>query len=327
MRGVARALSLILTLAAVPGPLRAQSAIVAVERENFRAAPEGVVVAELLEGTRLFLGETRGRWREATLEAWIWAPSVRADSRAGHDLAVSAESGENLRATPNGRRVGRARTGMLLRRLGEEGGWVRVRRTGWIWGPSIRVVTEAPEPEAPREPEVREPTREFLPAGEDALLRTAPGGDTLARVQPGVAVEVLAREGDWARVRVEGWTHAASLGTDTTDGGVLTDVTPETLQAEPGLYRGRLLEWTIQFIALREAEPFRTDFLTGERFILARAPGDDAGFVYLAVPRELLPEVQTLTPLQRVRVVGRVRSARSSLTGAPVLELIEITGR
>lgn len=327
MRGLARPFGLTLALAVLPAALGAQSAIVGVEEENFRAAPNGVVLAELLEGTPLAVGDTRGRWREATLEAWIWAPSVRADSRDGHDLVVSAEDGENLRAEPNGRRLGRARTGMLLDRLETEGRWIRVRRVGWIWEPSIRVAMEAPEPSDPPEPEAREPTREFLPAGPDAVVRTAPGGDTLARLHPGTDVEVLARDGDWARVRVEGWTFAASLGTDTTDGGVLTDVTLAALQADPARYRGRLLEWTVQFIALREAEPFRTDFLAGEHFILARSPGDDVGFVYLAVPGDLLAEVETLTPLQRVRVVGRVRSARSSLTGAPVLELVEITGR
>lgn len=108
---------------------------------------------------------------------------------------------------------------------------------------------------------------------------------------------------------------------------MLTGVTREELQAEPGQYRGRRLQWTLQFIALQEAERFRTDLLPGERFVLARGPGDDAGFVYLAVPDELVENVETLTPLQRFRVVGRVRNVESPLTGAPVLDLIEITGR
>lgn len=316
----------ILALAVVPAMVRAQDAVVAVDQENFRVAPNGVVLAELVEGARVTLGDAQGRWREATLDAWIWAPSVRADSRAGHNLAVATEDGENLRATPNGRRVGHARNGMLLDRVEEEGRWVHVRRTGWIWGPSIRVAEPA-TPGPPPEPETRAPSREFSTAGVDAVIRTSPGGDTLARVQPGADVEVLGRDGDWARVRVEGWTFAASLGADTTTPGILTDVTRADLQATPERFRGRLLEWTIQFIALREAEQFRTDFLPGEQFILARGPGDDAGFVYVAVPDELLDQVRTLTPLQRIRVLGRVRSVESPLTGAPVLVLLEITGR
>ncbi|MFW6206210.1 MAG: hypothetical protein ACOC5I_03155, partial [Gemmatimonadota bacterium] len=247
---------------------------------------------------------------------------VRADDRDGHDLAVAAEDGENLRASPNGRRLGRARTGMLLDRVETRDNWIRVRRTAWIWEPSVRL-GGTDDTAAARSGSGT--TREFTDAGLNAVVRTSPTGDTLAQLQPGASVEVLEREGDWVRVRVEGWTFAASLGADTA--GVLTDVDRETLQAEPDGYRGRLLEWTIQFIAVREAEPFRTDFLPGEPFILARGPGDDAGFVYLAVPRALLSQVNSLSPLQRIRVLGRVRSAESALTGAPVLDLVEITGR
>ncbi|MDX1674495.1 MAG: hypothetical protein R3314_06875 [Longimicrobiales bacterium] len=309
-----------------PFGVGAQSAVVAVEQENFRAAPNGVVVAELLEGTTLVPGDTEGRWREATLEAWIWAPSVRPDTRDGHDLSVSASGGENLRVTPNGRRVGRAREGMLLDRVEERGDWIRVRRTAWIWEPSLRL-TAPPDPVLSGELEVREPTREFLEVGSDVVVRAAPSGDTVARLQPGASVEVVARDGDWARVRIEGWTFAASLAREAANAGVLEDVDREALQAEPDRFRGRMVEWTVQFIALREAEEFRSDFVPGERFILARGPGDDAGFVYLAVPEELVGEVRTLAPLQRVRVVGRVRSVESPLTGAPVLELVEIVGR
>jgi len=144
---------------------------------------------------------------------------------------------------------------------------------------------------------------------------------------PDIGRPVLARDGDWVRVRLEGWAFAASLGTDSAAPGVLRGVTREELQAEPDLYRGRLVEWTVQFIALREAEQFRTDFLPGERFILSRGPGEDPGFVYVAVPEELRAEVASLSPLQRIRVLGRIRSAESPLTGAPVLDLLEITGR
>ncbi len=323
MRALAR-LFPILALAAAPTLGGAQNAIVGVEEENFRAAPNGVILAELLEGARLVLGEAEGRWREATLEAWIWAPSVRSDARA--DLAVSAEDGENLRATPNGRRIGRARTGMLLYRVEEQGRWIRVRRTGWIWGPSIRV-TAPPRPVPPPEPELQAPQREFATVAGDAVIRTSPGGDTLARLRTDADVEVLDRDGDWVRVRVEGWTFAASLGSDTVSTGVLRDIGRDTLQAHPDRFRGSRVVWTVQFIALRQAEQFRTDFLPGEQFILARGPGDDPGFVYLAVPGELAAEVQSLTPLQRIRVVGRVRSVESPLTGAPVLDLLEITGR
>lgn len=330
-----RIAALALALAGVPASAGAQSALVAADRENFRAIPEGRVVAELLEGTPLVLGESSGRWREATLEAWIWAASVRATDRGGHDLVVTPEDGENLRAAPNGRRLGRASPGMLLDRVEERDGWLRVRRTAWIWEPSVRVATPASGDGAPAPPagggatpSRRVAERQFAVVSDAAVIRNSPGGDTLARIQPGASVEVLARDGSWTRVRVEGWTFSASLAAgDSGRSAIAGDTAWAAMQEDPERYRGRLVEWSLQFIALQEAERFRTEFVEGEPFILARGPTEDAGFVYLAVPPERVAEVSTLAPLQRIRVLARVRTARSALTGAPVLELLEITGR
>jgi hypothetical protein len=49
-------------------------------------------------------------------------------------------------------------------------------------------------------------------------------------------------------------------------------------------------------------------------------------FIYVAVPPERLAQVSGLLPLEQIRVVGRVRTGASPLTGGPVLELIEIQG-
>ncbi len=164
--------------------------------------------------------------------------------------------------------------------------------------------------------------------GDAAILHARPGGDTLGRLPAGSTVEVLAREGEWSRVRIEGWTLSAALaGADNDSGPVLTGVSRDSLEASPESYRGRLVEWTVQFIAIQEAERFRTDLRLGEPFMLTRGPGDDPGFVYVAVPPEHRAAVDRLSPLQRIRILGRIRTARSSLTGAPVLDLLEITGR
>ena len=337
---------------ALPAAALAQTATVAVDRENLRAVARGTVIAELDQGTRLTLGNRWERWREATLVAWIWAPSVETDDVQAYDLKVSAPDGENLRASPNGRRLGRARPGMRLEEVERRDDWVRVRRTGWIWEPSLRLPGQAgadpaetePRPDASAAdsataravqatadttaappPAARGGEREFVALGARALVVLgAPGGDTLARVQPRGTVEVLAREGDWTRVRVEGWALSGALTADTLGGGVLRDITVAELQEEPERVRGRMVEWTVQFIALQHAERFRTDFLEGEPFILARGPGDDAGFVYVAVPPEREAEVAALSALQRVRVVGTVRTARSRLTDAPVIDLLRI---
>jgi hypothetical protein len=308
----------------------AQAGRVTAERENFRATPQGTVLAEILRGTELRLGPAQDRWREVTLEGWIWSGSVRAENRDGHDLIVSAGGGENLRAAPNGEIIARLRTGMLLDRVGAEGGWVRVRRTAWVWQPSLQVDASAAGSSAgrPPPPPSATPTREFVTAGSRGLtVLTQPAGDTLARMQRGATVEVLAREGEWARVRVEGWTFTAAIAGEDAGGAVLRTLTRTELDRDPARYRGRMVEWSLQFIALQKAERFRTDFIEGEPFILARGPGDDAGFVYVAVPPERLDEVRALAPLQRIRVLARIRTPRSALTDAPVVDLLEIVGR
>jgi hypothetical protein len=326
----------LLLVLAVPAGLGAQSGTVAVDRENFRSGPQGTILAEVAAGTRLALGPARDGWREVTLDGWIWAPSVRSDRRDGHDLVVVADGGENLRGAPAGEVIARLRRGMLLDSLGADGSWIRVRRTAWMWAASMRM--DQPAREAPRPAPVTVPVaavtpepaaasgREFATAGARGLVvQRRPAGDTVARVPPGASVEVVAREGNWARVRIEGWipTGALAAATDAAT-GVLLDISREDLRQGGDLYHGRVVEWSIQFISLQQAERFRTDFAEGEPFILARGPAEDAGFVYLAVPPDRLAEAQRLTPLQRIRVRGRVRSASSPLTDAPVLDLLEI---
>jgi len=88
---------------------------------------------------------------------------------------------------------------------------------------------------------------------------------------------------------------------------------------------GRLVTWELQFVSLEEAEAVRTDFYEGEPFLLTRPVGDESTrFVYVAVPPEALVTSRGLTPLERVTVVGRIRTGASALTGAPILDLVEL---
>jgi hypothetical protein len=53
--------------------------------------------------------------------------------------------------------------------------------------------------------------------------------------------------------------------------------------------------------------------------------GEDATrFVYVAIPPEQMGAAGGLTPLERITVVGRVRTGSSTLTGAPILDLVEM---
>lgn len=336
--------ALVCWCAVAPAEASAQTALLTT-RENFRAEADGTKLAEVMEGEELPVRGREGRWLRVELRGWIWSRSVRTTDRDGFDVVVGVDGGENLRAEPRGRIRARLLEGMLLDELGREPGWIEVRRSGWLWRPSVELREgeegsgEAPEAdpgEAPgdrerpapsRSPESPDVPAEWLevPDGGRPVL-SAPDGDTLGVSIGGTALRVLDREGGWARVRLEGWVWSPPGGSEEGEDAleVLRDVTPAELAAEPDRYRGRLVEWSLRFISLERAERIRTDFYQGEPFMLTRGPGDRSGFIYVAVPPEKLPEAEALQSLAGITVVARVRTVASELTGNPILELLEL---
>lgn len=340
-------LSCLLLLGAWTPDLDAQeTATVTVERENFRKTPgaNGTILATVNRGTSLPVLDRQGRWRKVWLKGYVWAPSVGATNREGADLVVNRDGGENLRDVPNGRVAARLREGMLLSRVGRTGNWYQVERQGWIWAPSISLqggeepgaAGEEPGGEPPGSGQAteaaggsgegipREATAEGMVVdGGEAVLRLTPDGDTVGRALPGAQVEVTDREGEWIRIRVDGWVRAPAL-VSPDSAAVSQELTVAALRADPDRYRGRRVRWTVRFISLERAERERSDFAEGEPFILARPTGSGEGLVYLAVPQEMLSRVRDLDPLQAIEVVARVRTGRSALMGVPVLDLLAI---
>lgn len=324
-------------LAGLPWGLPGQEVTVRVE-ENLRAEPNGVVIAVLEPGSTLDFVRRRGRWVEATFQGWVWTQSLLSRDRGSFDLTVGAAEGENLRERPNGPVLARLEEGTLLQELERIPGWVRVQRTGWVWGPSVDVSEPAPAasgaaaagtgaspPGGAGTAGTTGATGIFrAPAG--AAVLASPDGDTLAALRDGVELAVTARRGNWARVRAEGWVWAPPevvVEADPTESE--GSVTPSSVAADPERFLGRIVTWEVQFVSLERAESVRTDFYEGEPFLLTRVPsGTGASFVYVAVPPERLGEVEDLTPLERLTVVGRIRAGASALTGSPILDLIEL---
>lgn len=317
------------------GPAHAQTARVSADRETLRLEPGGKTLATVNRGTSLAIVGSQGRWRQVVVSGWIWAPSVASTDRGGYDLVVSADGGENLRARPSAKADIEARLleGFLLQKTGEQGSWVHVRRTAWMSGSSLETSgggegTGAAGAGAGGAPAARPPGPDSLPTrlvvkGSPARLFVSPRGDTVAVARPGADLRVLERQGEWTRVRLEGWIRSSDL-VPADSAAASTSLTPADLRANPGQYVGREVRWNVQFIALEKAEAVRTDFYEGEPFVLARTPSPAESFVYLAVPPGLVSEVEGLRPLQSIQVVGRVRTGRSALMGAPVLDLLEI---
>jgi hypothetical protein len=309
--------------------------------ENFRREPNGVVLGRLSAGAPLLVLERSGNWLQADVEGWVWLSSLQR-SEGEFDLVVSVAGGENLRSGPRGSVVGRLEEGTLLEELGREPGWAQVRRRAWIWSASVEAaaapatsVATPPtaagtSPAAGREvagaaPPARRPEGFATVGPGGAPILTSPDGDTLAHARPTSDLQIVAREGNWARVRLEGWVWmpagaaAGPAGSETP-----AALVPEDLSREPATHVGRVVAWALQFISLERAEEIRTDFRQGEPFLLTRFGGPEGPFVYVAVPQERLTEVQGLVPLERISVTARVRTGASSFTGAPIVDLVSL---
>lgn len=310
--------------------------------ENFRAAPNGELLGRLDPGTPLAVVERREDWLQVELEGWVWTRSMQMRDQGSYDLVVAEDEGENIRAEPSGAILGRLQEGTLLEELERQPGWIRVRRRGWIWRPSVvetvappseEAAAPAPAPASEETPPARRPGGFVRSGSAGSPILTAPDGDTLARTLPGTELEVTARQGSWARVRVEGWVWMpepeAEAGEGAgarpgEEGGVLT---PQALTTEPDAYRGRVVSWALQYISLERAESVRTDFFEGEPFLLCRYGGPEGPFVYVAVPPERLSGVEGLMPLERIDVTARVRTGASALTGTPIVDLLGLERR
>ncbi len=306
-----------------------QSATLTTE-ENFRAEQNGRLLGQLRAGMSLEVLEATDDWLRFDLEGWVWARSLQAVDRGSFDLVVSVDGGENIRGTPGGEILGRLEQGALLESLERVPDWVHVRRRVWVWRGSVVLFSSDPSGGAVERSRLTVPStvvdgEEWALGGSgDSPILSAPDGDTLAVSGSSTNLRVLAREGNWARVRLEGWIWLPQGSDGGVEASIRTDVTLESVAAAPDDFRGEVLQWDLQFISLERAEEIRTDFFVTEPFLLTRMGDGDQGFVYVAVPPERLGEAQGLSPLERIRVVGRVRTGSARLTGSPILELLSL---
>ena len=313
------------------------------QRENFRREPhpDGRLLASVNEGTELMGSDTRSGWVEVTLEGWIWRQSLRSINGTQYDYEVTAGSGENLRVRPNGPILARLSTGFWLQEVETIGEWVRAKRVGWMWGRSLEHAAAGLE--LAREPTVgagggstsaSQETETFgdsRPAIDRAVtlgssaMRAVPSGDTTAMLAGGAPLTILARSGPWVRIRTEGWIHESNLRPVSTD--VLVGVSGAEVKAQPEHFEGRVLQWTVQLLAVRTSDGLRQEIPTGQRYILARGPLPEAGFVYVLLDDEQREEIERLSPLAQLVVLVRVKVGRDRYLGNPVVDLIDMSVR
>lgn len=342
---------------ALPAPLAPQGRYrVSTDGAWFYQESGGKRLARLARGAVLSAAGTDGDWLNVTMEGWIFATSVGPTPRAGFDLTVSRAPEENLRSAPGGALVAKLPPGFLLARVAEgtTDRWVHVTRAGWVESASVEPVadvagsraaetdadsggpTPGPRPGAQGTqgtpgpgPGVGQPDTSAgapdpsrVESARRTVLYRAPEGAPTGTLAPSAPLRVLGRSGDWTRVEIQGWVKNADL--QIAPPGVLVGVTAAELRTEPQRYVGQVLRWTVQFIALQQADELRPEIPNGATYLLARGPLPERGFVYVVVPEAKRAQLATLTPLATIQVTARVRAGRSRFLGNPVLDLVTL---
>lgn len=305
---------------AASAPLAGQTRRTAVEAD-FVKEPGGTVLARVAKGTSLRIGASRGTWQEVVLEGYIASSGLRNDSRDGFDVAVNLSAGTPVRAgAGSGATLATARAGALFTRLGIQSGWIRVRRTGWI--PKSALEAPAPatttRPPAPAPAPTATDSAKGLSLGGGAAFAAQPGGAPVAQFESPHPIEVLERRGGWARVRLEGWVREGSLGTTPSP----DQITAKEIRENPDRYVGQTLEWTLQVLAVQQADELRPELPPGQPYVLARGPLPETGFVYLVVKRDEVERFRSLEPLAEIRVRATVRAGRTRFLPTPVLDFV-----
>ena len=317
----------------VPSPSAfAQSGLelrVAVDRAELRWSSTGRRLGWLGRGVTVERLGGRAGWARVGVHGWMWSESLE---RAGGAYRVVPES-ENLRAAPNGRILGQLIEGVGVSGVGADGRWLQIELVGWL--PESAVAQPAPETEAvtdtarpappPPRPVVEEPVSAVAPSAMGTLsrgveMRNAPQGGAVAQLPAETPIQVLESRGGWTRVRVDGWVPTSAVRA-----GSLSEVDPDVVAAAPaGTFIGRTVRWTLEHVALQQADAWRPDFTPGEWYDLARVPGSDGRYVYLVIPERMLEEFRGMSPFRTVRVEGRVRTGQSALTGTPIVEVTRL---
>ena len=313
------ALLVAIALGYTPGMAQERGAAAATGQ--FRKTPTGVQLGTVVAGAPLTADSTAGDWRRVTIEGWIFTASTRADRREGFDVSVRVAPTENLRIKPNDKIIARLAQGTLLKRVRTRGGWTLVRRTGWVGSRTFPPSPQSPGTAAEEVPPGG-PAGSVVEVISGTRLMRQPGGDTSGTLQPGARAGVLARSGDWVKVRVEGWVPADSVRDAQT--GALAGVSAAEVRANPERYVGRTVDWHLQYVAIQTADELRPEIPLGRKYLLTRGPAPEAGFVYVMLDQAALDAFGELQPLQEMFLRVEIVAPRTRYLPNPVVQLVAV---
>lgn len=285
---------------------------------------EGKRLMAVAQGVELLGGDATaaGDWQEVTLDGWIYGPSVGPSARAGFDIAVIRAPEENLRAAPSGAVIAKLPQGFGLSRVGDDGKWVHVRRSGWMPRASLEPVTPGGPAGVSDSGSAALDTATRLQPARRTVVYRAPDGPVAGTIAQSTPLRVLSRSGDWARVELQGWVKAGDL--ETAPAGVLVGVSAAEVRADPQRYVGQTLRWTLQYLSQAQADELRPEMPAGTTYLLTRGPLPERGFVYVVVPDAKKALVERLAPLTVIAVTANVRAGRSRYLGNPVVDLVSL---
>jgi SH3-like domain-containing protein len=338
--------SLVILCVLVATSARAQST--AATAAAVRVAPDGRLVATMRAGGALKPGTTKGDWTAVTIEGFLHKSVVTAKKDA---LTIRAASGAALRASadPSGAVIAVIEDGVTVDKLSTRGDWMRVRRDAWVQKRDIKTVVAkapprvaaippraAPPPAPPAAPapapaaatptriDASAPTGDFA-ASHPIVLRAAPDGQPAGTADSAARVRIVARDHGWARVELEGWVRESEL--IPVDSSSVSAVSAADLRSDPEHYKGSIVRWVVQAIAVQQADPLRKGLAPDEPYLLARGPGSESSLLYLALPASMVASARALQPLSNIMVLARVRAGRSEPSGVPILDVLRIVPR
>jgi hypothetical protein len=323
--GLPRLPAWIIPLFLFAAPLLAQEEKPLAAPTDLQREPDGTPLVSLPAGAPVEPGRTEGDWHQVTVEGWISTSSTAPTRREGFDLVVTPDKGENLRRSPNGPIVGRAREGTLLERVRAKGKWTQVRRKGWVprqaVAPKARTPAQAVQTRAAQAaPAAKSVPPDAVETTRATQLSATPGGAQYGSLQGGIPARVVGRSGEWSQVEVSGWVRASDL--QPAQGGAFAGVSAAEVRAAPDRFVGQTLDWKLQLIAVQAADELRTEMPTGQPYLLTRGPLPEPGFVYVTIPADSVAKFRALPPLSELTVRLRLKAAKTRYLTTPVAEFV-----
>ncbi len=151
----------------VPAAVSAQATLTS--NAQFRATPDGVLIATLHAGAKVERVKTSGEWTRVTLEGYVYRTGI--GGKRDTFRISAASDGVLLRASasPKGKQLASLREGMGLVRVGSQGDWLKVRRTAWVHNSTLSKKSEKTLAKAAR----REESAQAKPAVEGEMRATS----------------------------------------------------------------------------------------------------------------------------------------------------------